>query len=123
MKVLVLKLGENSPSGFLLRETETMGMTVGMTRLSRGENVGAHSTGQNEEVLVFLSGRGLLIADGHQHEVGSGYVAYIGPHIEHDVLNTGQEELRYVFIVAPARSDGVRDIRESSQPSSGQANL
>jgi len=123
MKVLVLKLGKNSPSGFLLRGTETRGMKVGMTRLSRGESVGAHSTGQNEEVLVFLGGRGLLVADGRQHEVGSGCVAYIGPHVEHDVLNTGQEELRYVFIVAPARYDGVGEVRENLQPSSGQANL
>ena len=116
MRVLVLRLGDDVPSGFLLGEAETRGVKVGMTRLASGERVGSHSTGQNEEVLVFLGGRGILIADGRQHEVGSGCVAYIGPHTEHDVLNIGHEELRYVFVVAPARSGAVRGR------CSGQAN-
>ena len=123
MKVVVFRLGDGVPSGFLLEETETEGVRVGVTRLAKGESVGAHSTGQNEEVLVFLSGRGVLMANGHRHEVSSGCVAYIGPYTEHDVLNTGHEELRYIFVVAPARSDGVGEVRGNPQPCSGQANL
>lgn len=119
MNVLVFKLGEDAPSGPLLWGAGSGGVRVGVTRLAPGEEVGPHSTEQNEEVLVFLAGRGVIVAGGREHDVGLGCVAYIGPGTEHDVLNTGQEELVYVFVVAQAHRDA---IERSSGPCSGQAN-
>ena len=86
----------------LLSRPRTSGMKVGITVLRPGQNVGQHSTGRNEEVLVFLRGRGILVADGVELEVGEGKVAYIPPNTEHDIRNTGDGLLCYIYVVAPA---------------------
>jgi len=97
--IRVLRTGRESRE--LLPRDATGGLKVGLTCLAPGENVGAHSTGQNEEVLVVLAGRGLLRADGGEHEISEGCVAYIGPWTEHDVVNTGDGTLAYIYVVAP----------------------
>jgi len=98
----VLNLDEQG-SKELISRARTAGMKVGLTVLRPGQAVGRHSTGQNEEVLVFLRGQGRLVADGGEHEVGEGMVAYIPPRTEHNVLNTGEGLLCYIYVVAPVR--------------------
>ncbi|HEW89838.1 MAG TPA: cupin domain-containing protein [Candidatus Bathyarchaeota archaeon] len=96
----VLKLSA-SKSVELLSRARTSGMRAGITVLRPGQAVGEHSTGRNEEVLIFLRGRGKLMADGREHDVGEGTLAYIPPHTDHNVLNTGDGLLCYVYVVAP----------------------
>ena len=97
--IRVLRTGHRSRE--LLPKALTAGVKVGLTYLRPGENVGLHNTGQNEEVLVVLAGRGLLKADGGEHELSEGCVAYIGPWTDHDVVNTGDRPLAYIYVVAP----------------------
>lgn len=83
---------------------ETGGMKVGRVHLEAGKSCGEHTTRENEEVLVFLAGRGELLI-GRQREVfeiGVGKVAFIRPETIHDVQNTGSEPLIYIFCVSPA---------------------
>jgi mannose-6-phosphate isomerase-like protein (cupin superfamily) len=55
------------------------------------------STGQNEEVLIVLEGKGeMLFSDGHSLPVQARHAVYCPPNMEHDVKNTGQVALRYV---------------------------
>ena len=76
-------------------------MHSGMVVLQKGENVGSHSTGPYEEVLVILEGSGEVEADGFgRKEVEKGCIAYIPPETRHNVFNPGEQELRYIFIVA-----------------------
>jgi mannose-6-phosphate isomerase-like protein (cupin superfamily) len=79
-------------------------MRSGFVRLEPGKSVGWHSTGQNEESLVILHGRGdaLIERRPNQSFAAPGYV-YIPPATRHNVTNTGRETLEYVFVVAPAR--------------------
>ena len=73
------------------------------TYLEPGKACGQHSTHRNEEVLVFLAGRGCLhIGDSERLDVGAGKVAYIPPQTLHDVENNASEPLVYIFCVAPA---------------------
>jgi mannose-6-phosphate isomerase-like protein (cupin superfamily) len=82
---------------------QTFGMRSGRVRLAPGKSIGVHSTKGNEELLVFLSGRGAaLLGPDTRLQVAAGNVAYIPPRTTHDVLNTGTEPLVYVFCVAPA---------------------
>ena len=82
---------------------QTRGMRSGRVFLHPGEACGEHSTKQQEELLVFLTGRGrLLIGREESFEVGQGKVCYIPPNTVHDVKNTGCEPLVYVYCVAPA---------------------
>ncbi|MCL5280804.1 MAG: cupin domain-containing protein [Planctomycetes bacterium] len=82
---------------------QTCGMRSGRVRLAPGKSIGRHNTKGNEEILVFLSGRGTaVIGEDNRLQVGVGRVAYIPPQTAHDIVNTGTEPLVYVFCVAPA---------------------
>jgi len=85
---------------------QTCGMRSGRVRLAPGKSIGLHNTKGNEELLVFLAGRGVaLIGKETRLQVGVGQAAYIPPQTAHDIVNTGTEPLMYVFCVAPANSD------------------
>jgi len=101
-KVLIIDLNENPENQRLLAgEPQTCGMRSGKVYLASGKSCGQHSTKNREELLVFLTGRGeLLIGENDRFQVGQGKVAYIPPQTAHDVSNTGDEPLVYVYCVA-----------------------
>jgi mannose-6-phosphate isomerase-like protein (cupin superfamily) len=82
---------------------ETVTMRSGLVLLAPGKSVGKHSTVGHEEVLVVLEGTGEMLITGEASlPVVAGTAVYCPPHREHDVLNTGEGVLRYVFVVARA---------------------
>ena len=84
---------------------QTSGMRGGSVRLKRGESVGWHSTGQNEEALTILSGSGAANIEGHADvPLHAKMLAYIPPGTRHNVTNTGTQVLEYVWVVAPVAS-------------------
>ena len=81
----------------------TMTMRSGLVTLAPGKSVGRHTTAGNEEILVVLEGRGeFRITGGPILPVVGGGALYCPPGREHDVFNTGEGILRYVFVVAKA---------------------
>jgi mannose-6-phosphate isomerase-like protein (cupin superfamily) len=82
---------------------QTAGMRSGFVRLKPGDSVGWHTTGQNEESLVVLNGRGDALIEGQPERsfTAPGFV-YIPPATRHNVKNTGDSVLEYVYVVAPA---------------------
>jgi len=73
----------------------------GLVVLASQKSVGRHSTGQNEEVLIVLEGQGqMLFGDGRTLPVEANHAVYCPPRTVHDVKNTGQSVLRYVYVVA-----------------------
>jgi len=102
-RVLVIDLGKNPGYQRLLKgEPQTCGMRSGRVYLQPGTNCGQHSTKDHEELLVFLSGQGLmLIGDQDSFQVGEGKVCYIPPNTVHDIKNTGSKPLIYIYCVAP----------------------
>jgi mannose-6-phosphate isomerase-like protein (cupin superfamily) len=82
---------------------ETAGMRSGFVRLQPGQSVGWHSTGNHEESLVILQGQGDALAEGHSSLSFRGpQLVYIPPATRHNVTNTGNSVLEYVYVVAPA---------------------
>jgi mannose-6-phosphate isomerase-like protein (cupin superfamily) len=80
-------------------------MRSGFVRLKRGESVGWHTTGTNEEELIILKGRGEALIEGQQARTFvSPRLVYIPPETRHNVANTGEEVLEYVYVVAPAEA-------------------
>lgn len=84
---------------------QTGGMRGGSVRLKPGESVGWHSTGPNEEALTILQGSGAANIEG-QGDVPfhARMLIYIPPDTRHNVTNTGNQVLEYVWVVAPLRS-------------------
>lgn len=82
---------------------ETVGMKSGYVVLTPGQSVGRHTTGNNEELLVPLSGSGELLVMGQESlRISPGCVLYNPPYTEHDVRNTGSEPLIYIYVVSKA---------------------
>ena len=87
----------------LLRGTpQTAGMRSGFVRLKPGETVGWHTTDQNEESLVVLHGRGEALVEGQPaRPFTAPGLLYIPPLTRHNIANTGDVLLEYVYVVAP----------------------
>jgi mannose-6-phosphate isomerase-like protein (cupin superfamily) len=83
---------------------ETSTMRSGLVTLAPGKAVGKHNTEKFEELVVILEGNGvMLLSDGDTLHFSKGDAAYCPYHTEHDVLNTGSDTLRYIYIVAEAK--------------------
>jgi len=83
---------------------ESVNMRSGLVLLSPGKSVGKHSTGQNEELLIFLEGAGeMTFKNGSKLPVKGNSALYCPPETEHNVTNTGSGLLRYVYVVSKAR--------------------
>lgn len=90
---------------------DTVTMKAGLVALQPDESVGEHTTAENEEAIVVLEGVGeLRFQDDTPLSIEAGSVAYCPPATCHDVFNTGDSVLRYVYVVARARDhqDGTR---------------
>jgi mannose-6-phosphate isomerase-like protein (cupin superfamily) len=82
---------------------ETVTMRSGLVVLEPGKSVGTHNTDNYEEVLVVLAGAGkMTITDGPELILKASTMAYCPPRTEHNVTNTGEGPLRYIYIVANA---------------------
>lgn len=83
---------------------QTAGMRSGFVRLKPGETVGWHTTGKNEESLVVMRGRGEVRIEGQPpRPFTAPSLAYVPPATRHNVANTGDSVLKYVYVVAPAK--------------------
>ncbi len=81
--------------------TQSHGTKAGRVYLAPGDHCHEHSTEAREEILVFLSGQGVLKTGEQENAVGVGSIAYIPPQTLHDVKNTGRDPLIYIFCVTP----------------------
>ena len=103
IEAFVTELIDNSEYQSLLKQPRSHGIRSGRVYLAPGEECGHHTTDINEEMLIFLTGQGkAFIGDSEQMDVGEGKVVYIPPHTPHNIRNTSDEPLSYVFCVAPA---------------------
>jgi mannose-6-phosphate isomerase-like protein (cupin superfamily) len=112
-KVLVIELNDKAEYQRILEgQPQTFGMRSGRVYINPGQSCGRHSTKNHEELLVFLSGRGLLlIGEQDSHKVGKGKACYIPPYTDHDVKNTGTEALIYIYCVAPVGEESEKPVR------------
>ena len=84
---------------------DAVGMRSGRVVLSPSEGSESHSSKHYEEVIVVLSGSGELRAEGFDNlELAAGTVAYVPPQTVHEVICTGEEPLRYIYVAAPTQT-------------------
>lgn len=86
---------------FSKKDGSAISLRSGCVVLRPGENVGEHSTDEQEEILIILEGKGkLLLSKSVEIEFEKNSAAYIPPRTVHDVKNTGTVNLKYVFVTA-----------------------
>ena len=106
-RTLDLGVGQTPRRALLAGPPETAGIRSGLVVLAAGESVGRHTTGSREEVIVVLEGCGEVRVDGAATlTVGTETAAYVPPGTGHDVVNSGEGPLRYVYVVAEAGGAG-----------------
>ena len=103
-KVVTLDTGGKQHQAILSGAPETATMRSGYVVLQPGKGVGRQSNGDNEELLVVLEGAGeFRLEGGPLLPVVGGSALYCPPGRTHDVFNTGQGALRYVYVTASAK--------------------
>lgn len=75
----------------------------GLVNLLPGASVGKHNTGDYEEMVIVLEGQGEMLGNEDRLVLNTKQAAYCPPYTEHDVLNTGDSVLKYVYIVTKAK--------------------
>ncbi len=79
----------------------TVRMKSGMVSLKPGDSVGVHNTENKEELIIVMEGRGEMVFKGYSPvQLSRGENAYCPPHTEHNITNTGDEILRYIYVVS-----------------------
>lgn len=103
-KVMKLDSSGKRHSLLLSGPPESVTMKSGLVVLEPNQSVGKHSTGNHEEMLVILEGKGaMLFKDGSKLDLQANLALYCPPQTEHDVVNTGSSVLRYVYVVASTK--------------------
>lgn len=101
-KVKSVKLDSSEKYQRLLNPaTETSGIKAGHVILKSNENIGEHTTGGREEIIIILKGKAeVKIGKGDTMNIEKDEVLYIPPQTGHDIKNSGPEILEYIFITS-----------------------
>jgi len=90
----------------LLGRPESVTLRSGLVMLRPGEDCGWHSTDNFEELIICLEGAGEVETERlGRRPLAAGQYAYNPPQSRHCVFNTGSADMRYVYVVAPARAE------------------
>lgn len=82
--------------------TDSSGIKSGFVTLKPAESVGEHVTEAKEEVIILLSGKAKVsYGDGQSMTAEAPSAVYMPPETKHDVVNIGNDVLRYVFVTSP----------------------
>jgi len=82
-------------------ELGSFGIKAGHVVLKKGENVGLHNTGQREEIVIVLKGRGRAsIGKEKKLFIDKTKILYIPPYTEHDIKNCEAYPLEYIYITS-----------------------
>jgi mannose-6-phosphate isomerase-like protein (cupin superfamily) len=86
----------------ILGEANSAGTRSGRVVLMPGQDVGKHSTGKYEEIVVVLSGDGeAQVIGGESFKITANSVVYYPPNTEHNIVNTSKKPLVYIYVAAP----------------------
>lgn len=97
------KLIDLSEPGQVIYPPQSQRFKSQVVELPPGKNVGLHSTHHREELVVILEGEGELRlpeSEPNMLPLSSGKATYVPPETPHDIYNTGEAPLRYIYIVA-----------------------
>jgi len=79
--------------------SQTGGLRSGLVTLKPQESVGEHKTSHKEEALIVLKGNATVYYGKNKKiKAGQSSFVYIPPETRHNVKNSGNKLLRYVYV-------------------------
>lgn len=76
-------------------------LQIVLMALAPGEEIGAETHEDHDQVLVFVDGHGAAVLDGERSTVGPGDLVFVHAGVHHNFVNTGDVPLRLVTAYAP----------------------
>ncbi len=76
-------------------------MQVVVMTIQPGDDIGAETHHEHDQVLFFVDGTGEAVLDGAQSVVGPGDLVFVHAGVHHNFVNTGDVPLRLVTAYAP----------------------
>lgn len=105
------KLGKVPGKQFLRSELGLTSLEVSLNSIGPGKGVPfLHAHRQNEELYLFLSGKGQMLLDGEVVEIRAGSAVRVSPPVMRSWRNTGDEPL--VCICIQAREGTLAQVTE-----------
>lgn len=81
----------------------TQRLSAGLVKFYPGKNQGRHVHFGEEQILYIISGRGIQRLNGKEEEIQSGMLIHCPPYSEHEVMNTGDDELVLLISYTPSK--------------------
>lgn len=95
--------GEAQYKRLLAGPPQNQCLRSGLVILLPGSSVGKHNTEDYEEMVIVLEGQGEMLGAEGRIVINPMQAVYCPPNTEHDVINTGNTPLRYVYIVTKTK--------------------
>jgi len=89
---------------WILVSEKTVGaknLAVGINETYVGSRVPEHKHDNEEEVMIFLQGKGKFITKDEEIPLEPGVCIYNPPGEYHSIVNTGDEPLKFIWIYSP----------------------
>lgn len=74
--------------------------------LQPGEDIGMEVHDDNDQFIKIEQGQGMVVLDGQEHEIKDNFAIVIPAGTRHNVLNTGDEEMKLYTLYSPAEHPG-----------------
>ena len=91
-------------TSWILVSEKTVGaqnLAMGVNETHPGGMVPEHKHEKEEEVMFFLSGKGVFVTEDEEIALEPGICIYNPPGKMHKIINTGDENLKFVWIYSP----------------------
>ncbi len=91
-------------TSWILVSEKTVGaqnLAVGYNKTHPGGMVPEHKHEKEEEVMFFISGKGQFVTENEEIPLEPGVCVYNPPGGMHKIVNTGEEDLEFIWIYAP----------------------
>lgn len=95
--MLIKKLEQSKRS--LIKPPVSQKIKTGLVVLKPGQEIGKHKTNQKEEIIIILKGSALVSIENEKKIVQSNYLTYIPEGKLHNIKNTSNEILKYIYLV------------------------
>ena len=82
--------------------TSFEGFSMGYQTVAAASRIRAHSHTDQVELQICFSGRGHVLVDGERHELVPGTACFLGPDVQHEIFNDGEEPLVQLWVIGPA---------------------
>ena len=82
----------------LLPKKMTESLELSLVKVKKGSLTPKHTHEDEEQVYIILKGSGVVRLNDEEEKVGGGMIVYIPRGTEHEIKNTGEDDLTYIYI-------------------------